>query len=89
MTDQKNMEDTCLYKLSMTYGLQWFKNICLVSSYQDQYAPFDSARIQICKRASDDARKGNMYIKMAQNLLLGLNTKLLYRLDVNFKIIDK
>lgn len=45
MTDAKNMEDTCLYKLSCAKGLNWFKNIALVSSYQDQYAPFDSARI--------------------------------------------
>ena len=65
MSDQKNMEDTCLYKLSQTQGLAWFKNICLVSSYQDQYAPFDSARIQMCKKANDDVKKGNVYIKMA------------------------
>lgn len=65
MSDSKNMEDTCLYKLSNAKGLLWFKNVALVSSYQDQYAPFDSARIQICKKANDDARKGNLYIKMA------------------------
>lgn len=59
MTDAKNIEDTTIYKLSCAPGLAWFKNIVLVSSYQDQYAPFDSARIQICKKASDDARKGN------------------------------
>lgn len=65
MTDAKNMEDTCIYKLSCAKGLQWFKNIALLSSHQDQYAPFDSARIQICKKANDDAKKGNLYIKMA------------------------
>lgn len=45
MSDQKNLEDTLLYKLSCVPGLNWFKNVALVSSYQDQYAPFDSARI--------------------------------------------
>lgn len=89
MTDDKNLEECCLYKLSCLPGLNWFKNVALVSSYQDQYAPFDSARIQICKRASDDLKKGNLYIKMAQNLLSNLQTKLLYRIDVNFKINDK
>lgn len=40
-----NLEDCCLYKLSQTPGLTWFKHIVLVSSYQDAYAPFNSARI--------------------------------------------
>ena len=85
-------------------GLEWFKNVMLVCSIQDQYAPFDSTRIQICKAAlqehnasdqatqaavSDSNNRGNQYIAMAQNLLTNLNTKLLYRLDVNFHIKDK
>jgi len=45
MTDNKTMEKTCLYELSRTKGLGWFKHVILVSSYQDSYAPFDSARI--------------------------------------------
>lgn len=65
MTDSKNMEETFIYQLSCAKGLAWFKNIALLSSHQDQYVPFDSARIQICKRANDDAKKGNLYIKMA------------------------
>jgi hypothetical protein len=64
--------------------------VVLVSSYQDQYAPFDSARIQMCKKANDDAsRKGNYYTIMVQNLMGGLKARVLYRLDVNFKINDK
>ncbi len=46
MTDAKEIKDTFLYKLSKAKGLNWFKNIALVSSYQDQYVPFESARIQ-------------------------------------------
>lgn len=46
MTDSPNLEDTFLYKLSCCDGLNWFKNVVLVSSYNDSYAPFDSARIQ-------------------------------------------
>ena len=34
----------------------------LVSSYQDQYAPFDSARIQICCEAAQDVNRGSGYI---------------------------
>ena len=53
--------------------------------------PFDSARIQMCRKAADDSsRKGNYYTRMVQNIVGTLNkTRLLYRLDVNFKINDK
>jgi predicted alpha/beta hydrolase family esterase len=90
MTDSKNIEEAALFRLSKASGLQHFKNIVLVSSYQDQYAPFDSARIQICKKAVDDSsRKGNYYTTMVQNLMGGLKARVMYRLDVNFKINDK
>ncbi len=71
MTDQKDLEQCFLYKLSEMKGLDWFKNIILVSSYQDSYAPFDSARIQISSlaKANKDSGNGNIYIKMAQNIL--------------------
>lgn len=62
MTDSKNIEQTALYQLSQNRGLEWFKHIILVSSYQDQYAPFDSARMQICSDAARDQKKGNAYI---------------------------
>jgi len=71
MTDQKDLEQCFLYKLSEMKGLDWFKNVVLVSSYQDSYAPFDSARIQISSlaKANKDSGTGNIYIKMAQNIL--------------------
>jgi hypothetical protein len=45
MADNKDIEQTALYLLSQAKGLEWFNHIILVSSYQDQYVPFDSARI--------------------------------------------
>jgi hypothetical protein len=45
MTDAKDLEKTALFDLSRQEGLGWFKQIIFVSSFQDQYAPFDSARI--------------------------------------------
>lgn len=33
--------------------------------------------------------KGNYYIKMGTNILGNLKTRIIYRLDVNFKINDK
>lgn len=90
MSDAVNydMETCCLYKISEMKGLSWFRHIVLVSSYQDSYAPFDSARIQICDRAAKDQSKGNIYIKMAQNILKNLPQDVLYRIDVDFSITD-
>ena len=51
MSDEADVEQTCLYKLSTFEGLNWFQNVVFVCSGQDQYAPFDSARIQICRGA--------------------------------------
>lgn len=86
MTDNKDLEKTALFELSKAEGLGWFKHIVLVSSFQDQYAPFDSARIQICSDAAKDPAKGNTYITMVRNLLLNIPLKVLYRIDVNFQI---
>ena len=62
MTDKKALDQTALFELSKSKGFAWFKHIILVSSFQDQYAPFDSARIQICSDAAKDQVKGNIYI---------------------------
>jgi len=89
MTDDEDPEKTYLYKLSTKKGLGWFKNLALVSSYQDQYAPFDSARIQICKRAMQDPSKGKVYVQMAKNILSSVAAQCIYRIDVNFKMAQK
>ena len=69
--------------------MQWFHNIAFVSSYQDGYVPFDSARIQICKESLTDTNKGKAYIKMATKILSNLKTNIVYRIDINFNIQDK
>lgn len=45
MSDTDKPENSCLFKMSEWPGLAWFQNIVLVCSNQDQYVPFDSARI--------------------------------------------
>ena len=89
MTDSAKYEDTCLYKLSTYEGLNWFQNVVLVCSWQDLYVPFDSARIQICKSSQEDKHQGEKHMQMAKNILSGLKTKMLFRLDVNFMIKDQ
>ena len=55
MTDEKTIEETFLYKLSQKPGLNWFQNIGLVSSYQDQYVPFESARMEKISNKSSES----------------------------------
>jgi pimeloyl-ACP methyl ester carboxylesterase len=86
MTDHSDLKETFLFQLSTKPGFEWFKNILLVSSFEDMYAPFDSARIQICSKASKDVNRGNIYIQMAANLLNKLEVECLYRVDVNFML---
>ena len=38
-----------MYLLSKDTGIKNFKYVVLVGSLQDSYAPYDSARIQICQ----------------------------------------
>ena len=40
MSDNEDPEQTCLYKLSLFEGVEYFKHIFLFSSKQDSYAPF-------------------------------------------------
>jgi hypothetical protein len=93
MDDESTVEQTFIYRLSEKPGLAWFKNLIFVSSNQDAYTPFDSARIQLCQDALNDNKssKGNgqQYIQMSWNLLNKLQTKLIYRVDVDFQIQSK
>lgn len=50
--------ESLIYRLSKFEGLGWFENVALVSSYQDTYAPYDSARIQISPKAEKDKKRG-------------------------------
>jgi hypothetical protein len=73
-------------------GLEFFKHIGFVSSYQDKYAPYESARVQVEAKAKKNT-KGRIFLEMANNILSRINTDRLLRIDVNFmfhkKIFDR
>ena len=54
LADAQNSEESFVFKLSQAKGLNWFKNVAFVSSWQDQYAPFESARVETSKEALAD-----------------------------------
>ena len=78
-----------MYKISKLEGLGWFKHVALVSSYQDQYVSFDSARIEVSTRVNKNLEKANMYLEMARNIVSQLSTAVLYRININFNIKEK
>ena len=88
MSDHADKRQSYLYRLSQDDGLKSFKYVILVSSYQDSYAPHDSARIQMTSQVADHQadQKSKIYLEMVENILSSINCEKLYRLDVNFKI---
>ena len=89
MSEQEEREQTVLYKLSEYPGLGWFRHVVLVSSHQDLYVPFESARIEVSPRASTDPINGKAYTEMASRMLTNLSPSQLCRIDVSFKISSK
>lgn len=89
MSEHTNLRQCFLYELSSKKGLGWFKHIMLVSSYQDQYAPYDSARIELTLKTGNEPERAEIYEEMTRNLLAGMNVEALYRLDINFRMPEK
>lgn len=54
MSDQENLKDTFIYKLSELKEVGHFNNVVLFGSEQDTYCPFDSATIQISREILND-----------------------------------
>ena len=89
MGDSPDPRESTLYRMSSFEGVRWFKHVVLFSSTQDQYAPFDSARLEVSSRATGDAMRGCYYIEMASKVLSQIGIEKLKRIDVNFKFTGK
>lgn len=88
MTDNADPRECFLYKLSKTKGMEFFKGIVLVSCYQDQYAPFESARIEIPSAWEKDKDK-DVIKEMIKGIWEPVRPERVLRLDVDFKIAEK
>jgi len=88
MSDTQDPRETFLYRLSNSKGFEFFKHIILVSCYEDQYGPFESARAEISATWEGQADK-DVYREMVNNLWGPVDPKRVQRLDVNFHIPDK
>ena len=87
--DNKDLNETCLYKLSEYNGLNWFKYVYLLSSHQDNYSPYESSRIQFNSSSLSNDKKSENYKNMACNILSKITNNTLRRIDVNFVIQEK
>ena len=86
MSDNKDITKTVIYKLSEAEGLNWFKRIILLSSYQDHYSPYESSRIEVKPKYDSNSLKEYAYMEMAGNIMKKLNADAVHRVDVGFNI---
>ncbi len=89
MSDAANPKETFLCQLSAYEGMSWFKNVLLVSSYQDRYVPVESARVELMQKAIDDEKRGAVYIEIIKNILSAIKAERLYRIDMDFMIAER
>ncbi|XP_012571425.1 uncharacterized protein [Cicer arietinum] len=88
-TDDPDLQNTFLYKLCKK-TLEHFRNIILISSPQDGYVPYHSARIESCHAASHDtSKKGKMFLEMLNACLDQIRAnpserRVFMRCDVSF-----
>ena len=84
MADEADPHHSFMYKLSEARGLEHFEHVFLLSSLQDKYGPFHSARIELHEQAAKDRKRGTVFHNMVNNLLANLDGVLLKRIDVGF-----
>lgn len=89
-SDDQDLQNTFFYKLCKQKTLENFKNILLLSSPQDGYVPYHSARIELCHAsASDQSKKAQVFLEMLNNCLDQIRApssehRTFIRCDVNF-----
>lgn len=89
-TDDPDIQNTFIYKLCKQKTLDHFRHIILLSSPQDGYVPYHSARIESCQAASlDNSKKSRVFLEMLNDCLDQIRAnpserRVFMRCDVNF-----
>jgi hypothetical protein len=86
MKDHSDPRKCALYTLSQYEGLGDFRHVLFLGSFQDTYAPFESARVQLGPETLADPVLGQVYNEMAQNILQTIDISCLLRIDVHFDL---
>lgn len=92
LTDDPDLQNTFFFKLCQQKTLENFRNIILLSSPQDGYVPYHSARIELCPASSTDfSKRGKVFLEMLNNCLDQIRSpsvehRVFMRCDVNFNM---
>ena len=81
LKDSLNFRQCYLYELARNSKLSCFEQVLLVSSSQDSYVPFESARIEV-----DIDNPNTIQLEMADGIIE--NIRQLHRINVDFPIKD-
>ncbi|XP_010544041.1 PREDICTED: protein FAM135B isoform X2 [Tarenaya hassleriana] len=90
LTDDPDLHNTFFYKLCKQKTMENFKNIILLSSPQDGYVPYHSARIESCQQASfDSSKRAMVFLEMLNDCMDQIRApneqqRVFIRCDVNF-----
>jgi len=84
LRDAADPKESFLSRLAQAPGLEHFQNVVLVSSFQDQYAPFESARMEMSRCVETDTAFGDVYRDMVKNLVEKIKPERLLRVDIDF-----
>ena len=84
LDDHENIKETFMYELANKDCLHWFRNIILVSSPQDSYVPYLSARIQSPK-PSTKSKSDQACFEMAHMIWKKVENEIIVRMDVDIR----
>jgi esterase/lipase len=84
LDDADTIKESFLYKLASKDCIHWFRNIILVSSPQDSYVPYSSARIQSSKPTTK-SRSDQACYEMAQMIWKKVENEIIVRMDVDIR----
>jgi len=88
MWDSTDPRETFLYRLSTYKGLEFFQNIVLICSAQDEYSDLASARIE-ASYLQEDMPKKDVYKSMVNNVWDPVRPERVMRLKFNFYFAEK
>ncbi|EZG80086.1 putative serine esterase [Gregarina niphandrodes] len=94
--DHKDYKQTFLYRLSKNGALRFFDHVILVSSPQDNYVPYESARVEFSQRVMKDPIWCTIHHDLVTNIMADIThnpqaeeTNRFLRIDVCFRIAQK
>jgi hypothetical protein len=88
LMDGQDPQETFIYRLSKTTGLEFFQYVVCIGSAQDQFAPLPTARALTSNEWEGQPEK-EIFFEMVRNLWENIDQERLYRFDVNFAINEK